>query len=945
MILMKSKMLQSMKKIFSKVMLVAAAAMAFFACQKPEVIEPETSHEVMLTFSSEKPEFNDETKTEWTGETIQWSKGDKIRVAYTCNGVWQNADGNATSDETEGNKSAKLYASTELESAMEIATFKVPTTFKVNEDNENAVHEFYALYPSNLTTSTSLNFAPSVTVSLPANQTPSATSFDASADMMIAKSNFYTGIPTEAISLKWNRLVAHGYLTLKALAVDGPEKVESIVLTANAEADMVGKHYVDFETQVVTKSGETATNVITIDGTNLSIDADGNVSFWVSFLPCTWTSLKVEVETNKASYTREIDLSANQKTFVKNARNVLGIGMASATRVAKEAPVADYSGTYVIVAERNSEKKFYYMTAVDAGASTKRFVAVLAGETCPTDVEGLDDTYRWDISKSGDSYVVTSVQNGQSISWTSGNSAFLAPTGLPFEVTENENGTFTFKYAASDEDRYISLNNTTGNNYFALYKSGQAKDLYLLPVTPDTTPSVKLETEELELTSEESEGTIEVNAKNIASIEVRALVEKGSQDESDWLVAEYDEANSCVTYSALANESEESRTAFIEVYCLDAEDNEIIAGINVTQKGFATEPAGPQTITVADFLELKDTETEYILTGKITRVANTTYGNFDITDATGTVYVYGLLTPDGTAQKQWAAAGLKQGDIITIKGKYSVYNNSPQVKNAVYVSHKGISVDNSSLTFAAEGGYQDVTATLVNTTDAISVSVDNPHFTVALKSGNTYTVTAPANETEEDIYANLTFTAGELTAVVSISQVAPEVEEEVVGGRDDFNTVSANSGYSTRTTTAGWKGTNCAVMQGGTSDSNPTFKFIGSTNATRAFTINGKTTAKGVITSPTLTTGCGKLSLKYGNAFAESNGVDFTVTIKQNGTVVKTYKVDVNSVTQKKAYTWEQEVNVAGDFVIEITNNCPSNSTSNKDRVSIWDVEWTGYKN
>ena len=358
------------------------------------------------------------------------------------------------------------------------------------------------------------------------------------------------------------------------------------------------------------------------------------------------------------------------------------------------------------------------------------------------------------------------------------------------------------------------------------------------------------------------------------------------------------------------------------------------------------QPSELDEITVAEFLELKDTATEYTLTGKITSVANTTYGNFDLTDATGTVYVYGLLTPEGASQKQWAAAGLKQGDVITVKGKYNVYNNSPQVKNAVYVSHKSINVDKSALAFGAKGGSLDITASLVNATETISVSVDNSHFSVALKSGTTYTVTASANDTEEEIYANLTFSAGDLTAVVAISQEKPAAADEVAGGRDDFNTVAANNSYGSRKTTAGWTGANCAVMQGGTSDSNPTFKFIGTTNATRAFTMNGKTSAKGKITSPTLTTGCGKLSLKYGNAFSESNGVDFTVTIKQNGTAVQTYKVDVNSITQKKAYTWEQDVNVAGDFVIEITNNSPSNnSSSNKDRVSIWDIEWTGYAN
>ena len=91
--------------------------------------------------------------------------------------------------------------------------------------------------------------------------------------------------------------------------------------------------------------------------------------------------------------------------------------------------------------------------------------------------------------------------------------------------------------------------------------------------------------------------------------------------------------------------------------------------------------------TVAEFLAAAEDSTVYQLTGEITRVVNTTYGNFDITDATGTVLIYGLLTPSGESQKQWAAAGLKQGDTITVYGTRSSYNEEPQMKDAVYVSH------------------------------------------------------------------------------------------------------------------------------------------------------------------------------------------------------------------------------------------------------------------
>ena len=107
----------------------------------------------------------------------------------------------------------------------------------------------------------------------------------------------------------------------------------------------------------------------------------------------------------------------------------------------------------------------------------------------------------------------------------------------------------------------------------------------------------------------------------------------------------------------------------------------------VTATTEASGPVAGSEVTVAEFLEMADTENEFVLTGEITRVVHTLYGNFDLTDATGTVYVYGLLTPEGTAQKQWAEAGLREGDTITIKGKYSVYNNSAQIKNATYISH------------------------------------------------------------------------------------------------------------------------------------------------------------------------------------------------------------------------------------------------------------------
>ncbi len=105
-------------------------------------------------------------------------------------------------------------------------------------------------------------------------------------------------------------------------------------------------------------------------------------------------------------------------------------------------------------------------------------------------------------------------------------------------------------------------------------------------------------------------------------------------------------------------------------------------------------------------------------------------------------------------------------------------------------------------------------------------------------------------------------------------------------GKADFSTLSTNTQYAERTTTAGWVGTNCAVLGHGTTDSNPNFKMI--SEGEKALCMNGKTTAVGSITSPTLEGGIGTLTFNYGNPFSESNGVDITISILQNGAVVHT---------------------------------------------------------
>ena len=318
-----------MKKLFYAVLASAAVVLSIESCQKNEIVQEYNLTEG-LVFSSEKPELIDETKTAWTGETIKWSKGDAIRVAYTCDDVWQNADGTATKDETTGSKTAKTYQSTSLSADAETAKFSVPGDFK---GTVAGTYVFYGAYPASACTDGSnFKYAPSLTVTIPESQTPAANSFDSAADFMLGKSvSTYKGIPTEEVSMNWDRMVAHAQLTFKTLnGFTAGETISKVELTADSEADMVGKHYIYLDTKNVNKPDGTVANALTINGTNLSVDETGTFVAWASFLPCTVKSLTVVVTTNKATYTREI--ASCELVFKKNAKNTLAINMSEADR-------------------------------------------------------------------------------------------------------------------------------------------------------------------------------------------------------------------------------------------------------------------------------------------------------------------------------------------------------------------------------------------------------------------------------------------------------------------------------------------------------------------------------------------------------------------------------------------------------------------------------------
>ena len=147
-----------------------------------------------------------------------------------------------------------------------------------------------------------------------------------------------------------------------------------------------------------------------------------------------------------------------------------------------------------------------------------------------------------------------------------------------------------------------------------------------------------------------------------------------------------------------------------------------------------------KTVSIADFNAAPVSDTWYQLTGTVKNLKDgDQYGNFDLEDATGSVYVYGLLSEKGGEKKKFqelvAAKGIKEGSKITIIGNRGEYNGKIEVLNAYFVS--------------IEGGNEPGGGGGGETTDA-GISADNP-FTPAQANAFIAGLDADQN-TEQDYY-------------------------------------------------------------------------------------------------------------------------------------------------------------------------------------------------
>ncbi len=133
-------------------------------------------------------------------------------------------------------------------------------------------------------------------------------------------------------------------------------------------------------------------------------------------------------------------------------------------------------------------------------------------------------------------------------------------------------------------------------------------------------------------------------------------------------------------------------------------DIEVKAGNNTQILRVRQGSLEASSATCAEIIAGPDGKT-YRTKGTCTAIANTTYGNWYLQDATGEVYIYGTLDAKG-AEKNFTSLGIEVGDVVEVEGPKTTYGSTVELVNVtvIKITKSLAKVLTESQTYPKEGG-------------------------------------------------------------------------------------------------------------------------------------------------------------------------------------------------------------------------------------------------
>ena len=336
----------------------------------------------------------------------------------------------------------------------------------------------------------------------------------------------------------------------------------------------------------------------------------------------------------------------------------------------------------------------------------------------------------------------------------------------------------------------------------------------------------------------------------------------------------------------------------------------------------------------------------YRVTGTVTKIANTSYGNWYMNDGTSAddLYIYGTLDKAGKsgANNSIAAWGIEVGDEVTIEGPKTVYNGTVELVNVsvIKINKSLVKVDSLSTNdpLSAEGG--EVTAYVTCKGNGVKVEIPEEAKSWLVMSGlngNNITFRALPNEGDYRkavVIFKTTSEGKEYTAQATIAQEAkpnapgsealPFTVAEAIAKCKEIGSTASDQVYYA-------KGKISSIKEVSTNYGNATFNISddgsdeNALTCFRAYSLNNqKFVAEDEIAVGDEVVICGKL-VNYKNETPQFAQGCYIVTLKKGnaaGSLAKPFTpAEANAFCQAlgEGNTSEDDVYVKGK-IIEITD-------------------------
>lgn len=553
---------------------------------------------VAALFSSCKKEaFNEEVKPGTVEMTIIAGADDATRTVLGSDGVvtWSATGETLKVLENNGASNLSLYTSNEGAS-----NDKGEMSFAVSLDSKTAeTFDYFALYPSTSFVEDTYSDAKRVKVILPAQQSPSATSFDPTSDILVSKPVLGLAKQPTSLELQFARVVAIGKMNITKLNTE--EKVKKVSFTATGKV-VNGRSYINLEDASAVQYGYYAKSAtVTLDYTEQSIAANGMTAYFTCwpFELAAEETFSVVVETENYIFTKDVTLEAGQSlafnvgsasAFSVSFSGIKGVEKAPSTQLVPD-------GAYVVAYENN-------MMTVGTTSNKYRDVATL-----PT--ANADNSYSVDATAAW-KFVYNSATDTYKISSASANTLYIqgsssaadfklvaAADATSFTITKKEDGT----YKISNGKRSIGINTSTNPYRFAMYaaSSNLPIDLNLYPAKVEILPKITVQ-ETLSVPSVETTASFPVTLTNVKTASVNVYKDAAcTEKETEWITAAFNADQTAIKY-VVKNNTGKVRTAYIKIHAQGPEATEATAIVTVTQAAGPGGGEGGETPSVGTVL-------------------------------------------------------------------------------------------------------------------------------------------------------------------------------------------------------------------------------------------------------------------------------------------------------------------------------------------------------